>query len=92
VSEAAPIWEPPRPHNAARKLYRACHVQIHNQQPRAIYATGAVSRNPVTFGMSCTVLVEQSFAQDATFPLGGHKVEGAGIFYQATTLGDVAPG
>jgi succinate-semialdehyde dehydrogenase len=36
--------------------------------------------------------VEQTLAQGATLLLGGHKVEGAGNFYEATVLADVVPG
>jgi succinate-semialdehyde dehydrogenase len=36
--------------------------------------------------------VEQTIAQGATLLLGGHKVDGAGNFYEATVLADVTPG
>jgi len=36
--------------------------------------------------------VEQTLAQGATLLLGGHKVDGAGNFYEATVLADVLPG
>jgi len=84
------ILERPIAEEFTRKFVEAAkRLTIGNPFDPSI-AMGPMARNDLRDELHNQV--EQTIAQGATLLLGGHKLEGAGNFYEATVLAGVVPG
>jgi succinate-semialdehyde dehydrogenase len=84
------ILERPIAEEFTRKFVEAARKLAVGDPRDPSIAMGPMARNDLRDELHNQV--EQTLAQGATLLLGGHKVEGAGNFYEATVLADVKPG
>jgi len=84
------ILERPIADEFTRKFVEAAKALTVGDPQDPSIALGPMARNDLRDELHNQV--EQTIAQGATLLLGGHKVDGAGNFYEPTVLADVAPG
>jgi succinate-semialdehyde dehydrogenase len=84
------ILERPIAEEFTRKFVEAARKLTIGDPRDPSIAMGPMARNDLRDELHNQV--EQTIAQGATLLLGGHKVDRAGNFYEATVLADVKPG